>query len=63
MLTFLERSREVQRAANAGHICRQLSLLSAMRTNFSVLWRPFATLKGHFEALRQRAALGTSDRA
>ena len=63
MLTFQWSRREVGGADIASHICRQLSLLSALDTNFSTLWPPFETLKGHLKSLHQLAALGTSDNA
>ena len=45
MTAFQERGREVQGAADASPICRQLSLLSALDTNFPALAPLFATLK------------------
>ena len=53
----------MQGAADASPVCRQLSLLSALDTNFSALAPLLAALKDRVEARVQRAASGTSDRA
>jgi hypothetical protein len=63
MLTFQWSRREVGGADIASHICRQLSLLSALDTNFPALAPLLATLKDLLEARVQRTGSGTSDRA